>query len=136
MALFFAYLDEKTCQKVTYMIKKIKFLKKAIYPGGKNELNNFINKNLKYPDKAIKNNIEGIVYLKFKINPKGKVYDVIILKGIGHGCDEEAIRLVKLLNYTPPKNYKLKVTTNKKINISFKLPKKEKKRIQIKYTIV
>jgi len=119
------------------MIKKNNFLNKSVYPGGNNALNNFIKKNLQYPDKAIKNNIEGKVYLKFKINPKGKVYDVILLKGIGNGCNEEAIRLVKLLNYTTPKNHKLKVTTYKKLNIIFKLPpKKDKKEIQIKYTIV
>ncbi len=118
------------------MIKKIKFLNKAIYPGGNAALANFIKKNLKYPTKAIKNQIEGKVYLKFKINPKGRVYDVFILNGIGYGCDEEAIRLVKLLDYEAPKNRKLKVTTYKKLNIVFKLPKKNKQEIQIKYTII
>ncbi len=119
------------------MIKKIKFLNKSVYPGGNSALNNFIKKNLQYPNKAIKNNIEGKVYLKFKINPNGRVYDVVLLKGIGNGCDEEAIRLVKSLIYTTPKNHKLKVTTYKKLNITFKLPqKREKKELQIKYTIV
>ncbi len=119
------------------MIKKIKFLNKAIFPGGQIELNKFLKKNLQYPKEAIENNIEGKVYLKFKITPKGKVYDVFVLKGIGYGCDEEAIRLVKLLKYIPPKNRRLKVTTYKKINIAFKIPKKLiKKRIEIKYTIV
>ena len=119
------------------MIKKIKFLNKAVYPGGNDTLINFIKNNLIYPPQALKNKIEGKVYLKFKINPKGKVYDVCIIKGIGHGCNQEAIRLVKLLKYTPPKNRKLKVTTYKKINISFKLPEHEvKNNIKIKYTIV
>tara|TARA_B100000945_G_C20364942_1_gene589069 strand:- start:747 stop:1109 length:363 start_codon:yes stop_codon:yes gene_type:complete len=119
------------------VIKKIKFLNKSVYPGGNIALNSFIKKNLQYPNKAIKNNTEGKVYLKFKINPNGKVYDVILLKGIGNGCDEEAIRLVKLLIYTKPKNHKLKVTTYKKLNITFKLPPpKKKERIQIKYTMV
>ena len=118
------------------MIKKIKFLNKSVYPGGNSALNNFIKKNLQYPNKAIKNNIEGKVYLKFKINPNGKVYDVILLKGIGKECNEEAIRLVKLLNYTPAKNYRLKVTTYKKLSVAFKLPKKDTGNIQIKYTIV
>ncbi len=119
------------------MIKKIKFLNKAVYPGGNNALINFFKKNLIYPTQAIQNKIEGKVYLKFKINPIGKVYDVFVIKGIGHGCDQEAIRLVKLLKYTPPKNRKLKVTTYKKINIPFKIPKnKLKNTIKIKYTIV
>jgi len=119
------------------MIKKIKFINKAIYPGGNSSLINFIKNNLKYPHQALKNKIEGKVFLKYKINPIGKVYDVFVIKGIGHGCDQEAIRLVKLLKYTPPKNRKLKVTTYKKINIPFKLPEnKLKKNIIIKYTIV
>ena len=118
------------------MIKKVKFLNKAVYPGGNNELNNFIKKNLKYPEKAIEKKTEGKVHLKFKINPNGKVYDVILLKGIGKECNEEAVRLVKLLKYTPGKNYRLKVTTYKKLSIAFKLPKKDTGNIQIKYTIV
>ncbi len=119
------------------MIKKIKFLNKATYPGGQIELNKFLKKNLTYPKEAIEKNIEGKVYLKYKITPKGEVYDVFVIKGIGYGCDEEAIRLVKLLKYLPPKNRRLKVTTYKKINISFKFPRKPlKKKIEIKYTIV
>jgi len=119
------------------MIKKIKFLNKAIYPGGQIALITFLQKNLKYPKEAISKNIEGKVYLKYKITPKGEIYDVFVIKGIGYGCDQEAIRLVKLLKYTPPKNRKLKVTTYKKINISFKIPKKTvKKNIEITYTII
>ena len=119
------------------MIKKIQFLNKATYPGGQTALISFLKNNLKYPREAFENKIEGKVYLKYKITPKGEVYDVFVIKGIGHGCDQESIRLVKLLKYTPPKNRKLKVTTYKKINISFKLPKtKIKKNIEIKYTIV
>tara|TARA_A100000164_G_scaffold294641_1_gene268516 strand:- start:12 stop:374 length:363 start_codon:yes stop_codon:yes gene_type:complete len=119
------------------MIKKIKFINKAVYPGGKNSLINFIKNNLKYPPQALKNKTEGKVFLKYKINPIGKVYDVFVIKGIGHGCDQEATRLVKLLKYNPPKNRKLKVTTYKKINITFKLPEnKLKNNIIIKYTIV
>jgi len=119
------------------MDSKIKFLNKAIYPGGDKALVEFIKKNLKYPKEAIEKKIEGKVYLKYKVSPKGLVYDVFILKGIGFGCDQEAIRLVKLLKYTSPKNRKLKVTTYKKINISFKKPSTPiNQKIQIKYTIV
>ena len=117
-------------------VSRIKFINKAVYPGGENELKNFIKKELKYPLLAKKNKIEGNVFLKFKINPRGKTYDVIVLRGIGYGCDKEARRIVSLLKYEPPKNFKLKVTTYKKITIKFILPKilKEEK-IKINYII-
>ena len=98
---------------------------------------NFLKTNLIYPKEAFEKKIEGKVYLKYKISPKGETYDVFIIKGIGYGCDKEAIRLTKLLKYTPPKNRKLKVTTYKKLNITFKIPKKLKtKKIELRYTIV
>ena len=56
------------------------------------------------------------MFLKFKVNPIGQVFDVHIINGLGYGCDEEAIRLVKLLDYEAPKSRKLKVTTYKKLN--------------------
>ena len=115
---------------------KIKFINKAVYPGGENELKKFINKELKYPLIAKKNKIEGKVYLKFKINPKGKTYDVIVKRGIGYGCDQEAQRIVSLLKYEQAKNFKLKVTTYKKITIKFILPKDLKdNKIKINYII-
>ena len=117
-------------------ISRIKFINKAVYPRGENELKKFINKELKYPLIAKKNKIEGKVYLKFKINPKGKTYDVIVLRGIGYGCDKEAQRIVSLLKYEPAKNFKLKVTTYKKITIKFILPKDLKdEKIKINYII-
>ena len=120
--------------------KKKNFLQKSTFLGNKNDLKEFIKKKLKYPKEALLKKIEGRVYLKYKISPKGKVFDVIVISGIGFGCDKEAIRIVKLLSYSVPKNRKLKVTTYKRIVIKFKLPpatiiKKENK-ISINYIIV
>ena len=118
------------------MIKgKTNFLEKSVFLGNSKDLKEFIGKQLKYPKDAIVNKIEGKVYLKYKINPKGKVYDVFVLKGIGYGCDQEATRLVRLLKYSIPSNRKIRVTTSKKIIITFKLPKPLNK-VQINYTIV
>ena len=103
-------------------MKKRKFIKKAIYPGGKTALREFIKNNLKYPKEAICKKIEGDVLLKFKVNSSGEIMEPIVIKGIGHGCDKEAIRIVKLLKYQKKINRKLKVTTHKKITIRFRLP--------------
>ena len=51
--------------------------------------------NLHYPDSAKQLGISGTVYVSFLIDTKGKVSNIKVLKGIGGGCDEEAIRVVK-----------------------------------------
>ena len=55
----------------------------------------FIQKNLIYPEKAINNNIEGTVQVVFTVNGDGSLGDVRIVKGIGYGCDEQLVELVK-----------------------------------------
>ena len=112
------------------------FLEKSVFLGNSNDLKKFINKELKYPKEAILNKIEGKVYLKYKISPKGKVHDIFVIKGIGYGCDKEAIRIIKLLKYSVPKNRKIKVTTYKRIVIKFKLPPLLNQKLSINYTIV
>ena len=104
------------------MKKKI-FLKKSRYPGGLKALRDFIKTNLRYPKNAIKNRVEGDVFLKFKVNSIGKVFGAQIVNGIGYGCDKEAIRLVNKLQYPKLLNRNIKVTTNKRITIKFRLPK-------------
>jgi len=57
--------------------------------------------NLRYPDKALKNNVEGKVTLQFVINEKGEVTNPVVLRGIGYGCDEEALRVIRQVRFTP-----------------------------------
>jgi TonB family protein len=64
--------------------------------GGETTRNNFLAANIIYPIKAIENGISGIVYVSFKVDEKGNVSDVKVLRGIGGGCDEEAVRVIKL----------------------------------------
>jgi protein TonB len=103
--------------------KKERFVKMPIYEGGQKALNKFVAENLRYPADAQKGKIEGTVQVFYIINNKGDVIDAKVTSSLGHGCDEEALRLVKLLKYTIPRNHKLKATFNKKINIHFKLSK-------------
>lgn len=100
------------------------FVKKPIYLGGTKAFREFIYSNLKYPKKALEAKIEGIVYLRYAIDHKGKVTEVKVLKGLGHGCDKEAKRIIKLLEFQIPKGpRKLKVLFHKDAKIKFKLPK-------------
>ena len=112
------------------------FIKKAHYPGGKKALQEFIKSNLKYPEEALKQKIEGDVRVKFKVNSLGKVFEAHIVRGINNGCDKEAIRIVKKLKYQKTSNRKIRVTTNKKITIRFRLPSKRKKQVIINYEII
>lgn len=64
------------------------------FPGGNSKFYEFVSKNLKYPRKAIKANIEGKVVVRFVVGEGGDISDVEVLKGIGFDCDEEAIRVV------------------------------------------
>jgi protein TonB len=112
------------------------FIKKPIYPGGNDAFKKFIKDNLKYPKLAFEKEIEGTVLLRYAIDYKGKVSDVKVIKSLGYGCDEEAIRIIKLLSFEIPKEpRKLKVLFHKDTKIFFKMPKKQKTETTISYTV-
>jgi len=99
-----------------------KFLPTLSYEGGDKKLFLFITNNLKYPPEAIKNKIEGTVIVKYEINDKGHITHTKIISGIGYGCDEEAERVVRLLEFKVSKSRDLKFKFYKTIQIHFKLP--------------
>lgn len=101
------------------------FIQKPIYEGGIKAMKNFIITHLQYPETALKNGIEGTVSLRYSVNHKGEVIKVKIISGIGHGCDEEAERLVKMLVFSKTRNRKRRITFNKTLQIHFRLPKKK-----------
>lgn len=65
--------------------------------GGIDKLYNLIN----YPKDALNVGIEGRVVVQFIVNKKGEVEEPVILRGIGGGCDEEVLRVIKLMKFTP-----------------------------------
>jgi len=67
------------------------------YEGGEKARNRFLAQHIKYPDAAAAQRIQGTVYLSFVVNEEGSVKDIKVLRGIGGGCDEEAVRVVKLM---------------------------------------
>ncbi|MFZ4401251.1 MAG: energy transducer TonB [Bacteroidales bacterium] len=72
------------------------------FPGGDEARNSFLVNNIVYPRKARKKGVEGIVYATFVVEKDGKISDVRILKGIGCQCDEEVIRVIKLMPVWKP----------------------------------
>ena len=65
------------------------------FPGGNDSLYAYIGRNIKYPEAAKKEKIQGRVFVTFVIEKDGQVSSAKILRDIGGGCGEEAIRVVK-----------------------------------------
>lgn len=72
------------------------------FPGGKKRLKKYLSKNITYPDEAIQNQIEGNVIVRFAVEPDGSISNPTIVKGLGYGCDEEALRLVTHMPFWSP----------------------------------
>ena len=87
------------------------------YPGGMPELYEFLRKNVKYPPIAKESGIQGRVFVNFVVEKNGSISNVKVLRGIGGGCDEEAIRVVKSM----PK-WKAGKQRGKAVRVSFNLP--------------
>jgi protein TonB len=111
------------------------FIKKPEYPGGPKAIGEFIGKNLRYPDEAIREKIEGVVRARVTIDVSGKVVKVEVIKGLGYGCDEEASRVLKLLVFKIPGNKMRKGFFHQTFNVTFKLPQPKQKSsgLQINY---
>jgi TonB family protein len=97
------------------------FINKTFYPGGNKAMDEFIKRELKYPKEAFEKKVEGYVVVKISIDMDGKVIAAHVEKALGHGCDEEAIRLVNLLKFEAVKLRNMKAIFHKTINIHFKL---------------
>jgi protein TonB len=65
------------------------------YPGGEKAMYGFLSKNINYPAAATRANISGRVTVQFVVEKDGSIGTVKVLKGIGFGCDEEAVRVIK-----------------------------------------
>lgn len=92
------------------------------YPGGQEALMAFIRKNLRYPKEAIDLEIQGKVYISFIVNARGKIEDAKVIRGIGGGCNEEALRVVNAMpKWKPGKQNGQEVKVYYTLPISFKL---------------
>jgi len=87
-------LPDKVMPDDTYIIVE----QMPEYPGGSSALLEFIKNNLRYPQAAVTDKIEGRVILRFVVNTKGMVEDVVVLKGVHPLLDAEAIRVVNQLS--------------------------------------
>jgi protein TonB len=110
------------------------FVKKPYYEGGTKAMRAFLKQHLKYPAEALKARIEGTVVIKYSIDHHGKVVEAKVISGLGYGCDEEAVRLAKLLRFKVAKSRGVKVLFQKDLQIHFRLPKAPSTAIQYVYS--
>lgn len=89
------------------------------FPGGDEARIKYLSQNIKYPMLAKEGGIQGTVYLTFVLSKTGQISDVKILRGIGGGCDEEAVRVVKAMPPWIPGRQ-----NGKAVPVQFQLPLK------------
>ncbi len=90
--------------------------------GGMSAFYSYVAKTLKYPAQARRMGIEGKVFVQFVIERDGTLTDVTFIKGIGAGCDEEAVRVVKSSPpWTPGKQRGKPVRQRYVVPITYKL---------------
>ena len=87
------------------------------FPGGEEKLFEYLGKNIKYPSMARENGITGTVYVTFVVEGNGEISDVKKLRGIGGGCDEEAMRVVKAMP-----SWKAGKQNGKSVRVQYNLP--------------
>jgi TonB family protein len=87
------------------------------YTGGDDARIKFLVANIKYPEEALKKGTTGTVYVTFVVRADGSITNVKVLRGIGSGCDEEAVRVVSMMPKWNPGEQK-----GKKVDVQFNLP--------------
>ncbi len=89
------------------------------FPGGTKKLLNYLATHIKYPAEARKAKIQGRVFVNFIVEKDGSISHVNVLKGIGHGCDKEAVQAVENMPRWIPGLQK-----GKPVRVSYNLPVK------------
>ena len=87
------------------------------YPGGEAAMMKFVSENVKYPQEAKDKDIAGRVFVSFVVEKDGSVSTVKVMRGIGGGCDEEVVRVVKAM----PK-WKPGIKDGKPVRVSYMMP--------------
>ena len=93
--------------------------------GGRRAYKQYLEKSMQYPEQALANNIEGKVTIQFTVESSGQLSNFTVIKGIGHGCDEEVIRLVQQgPKWNPTRRNTESLRDRVKVRMKFTLPKK------------
>lgn len=87
------------------------------FKGGQNALMQFLTSNLRYPDQARADSVQGTVFITFIVEPNGEISDARVLRGVHQTLDEEALRVInKMPPWQPGSN------NNQNVRVQFNLP--------------
>ncbi|MEO9849854.1 MAG: energy transducer TonB [Reichenbachiella sp.] len=115
--IFDTPLDEEVVEE------PLLFVEKMPEPlGGMDSFYRYVGKKMKYPNQARRMGIEGRVFVQFVVDKQGRLTEVQAIKGIGGGCDEEAVRVVKNTpQWSPGKQRGRPVKVRMVLPITFRL---------------
>jgi TonB family protein len=69
--------------------------KESEFPGGRGAWARYLNKNFRYPERALQSNITGRVYVQFVVDTEGKTTDITIFRSVEYSIDQEAVRIMR-----------------------------------------
>lgn len=118
--LLYPFEPIDTSMKI-YLYKNLETAPHPVFTNDKINLAGFIAANLKYPDAAVKQNLSGVVKLAFIVEPHGRISNTRIVNSLGAGCNEEAIRIVRMIKWMPGTINNKAVRTRMSISINFSL---------------
>ncbi|RZK55394.1 MAG: energy transducer TonB [Pedobacter sp.] len=87
------------------------------YPGGLDKLYKFLGDNMKYPKEAKDNKIQGKVFVGFTVQKDGSLADIKVMRKLGYGTDEEAVRVLKLSPKWEPG-----LENGRPVNVKYNIP--------------
>ena len=92
--IVFGEVEEEVADEIFTIVEEM-----AEFHGGSAAFAKFLQKNVRYPNIARRMGVEGKVYVQFVVGKDGSLSEIKVLKGLGAGCDEEALRVMKM---SPP----------------------------------
>ena len=87
------------------------------FPGGPEAFGKYLSKKINYPAIAKENNVQGKVFLNFTVEKDGSLTDIKVVRGIGSGCDDEAVRVLK----SSPR-WKPGIQNGRAVRVSYTIP--------------
>lgn len=95
--------------------------------GGRSDFRSYLNSAVNYPEEALHNKTEGRVTVRFTVEPSGELSGFEVLKGIGHGCDQELIRAIQQgPSWKPSRRGDNPVRDTVRVRYKFALPRGER----------
>ncbi len=113
--------EPKDTSGLVYQYRNLETAPHPIFTNNLISLAGYIAANLKYPETAIKQNVSGVVKVGFIVETHGKTSNVKIINSLGAGCNEEALRIVRMIKWMPGTVNRMAVRTRISISINFSL---------------